>query len=186
MTNLDDREKRHVQIFTDILDEVHHVILVRLSVFESRCVALSLIPEQRFDLAAALQRLFGSVYHVLVQGLPACPLFDGGAADRARHQPHLADALSDDVGERHPRPDAAGLFDVNVGVERLVSGLPVELRAEAEDGGVWAAFRRNHPVPFVVVVDAATAGHVALAGEDKDLHGRAGLWPLPRASGSHR
>ena len=52
------------------------------------CIPLFLIPQQRFDLPSAFHWLFSPVHHVLIQGLSRCPLFDGGAANRARHQPH--------------------------------------------------------------------------------------------------
>lgn len=49
--------------------------------------------------------------------------------------------------------------------------LPEEAGGEAVDGGVGEAIRGNDAVPVLVLVDSASAGHVALAGEYEDLFG---------------
>ena len=72
------------------------------------------------------------------------------------------------VGEGHPGCHPAGLSSVDVSVERLTRGLPVELSAEAKDTRVVMALCWNDIVPVAVVVDATAvdavvASHVALA-----------------------
>ena len=80
-------------------------------------------------------------------------------------------------------------------MEGLAGRLPVELGVEAGDGGVGVAFRQNHLVPFVVVVDVVAASHVDLAGNNRGWPaGDAGSWRTPvrlfllvmQATGDHR
>lgn len=56
---------------------------------------------------------------------------------------------------------------VDVGVEWLACFLPLETGAEAEDVGGRPALWWDEVVP-TVSGDASAAGHVALAGEEKD------------------
>lgn len=63
-------------------------------------------------------------------------------------------------------------------MERFDGGVPGGGGGETEDGGVGLAFGGDDGVPFARV-DAAAAGHVALAGEDEDRFGwRSGIHGL--------
>ncbi|CAL5349289.1 unnamed protein product [Camellia sinensis] len=52
-------------------------------------------------------------------------------------------------------------------MEGLACLLPVELRAESEDCWVRLTLRRHNPVPGAVI-NAASAGHVALSGQNEN------------------
>lgn len=173
--NLNYGKRWQIEVLTNIVDEVLHVDLVSLGVMLRRRVTLSLKPQQRFDLAILLVPLhafLGPLHHVFVQLLPTRPLTYGGAANGARDKTQLAGhAPPHHVGEGHAGTDAAGLLGVDVGVDGFVGGFPLEGGAEAEDGRVGAALRRNDAVPVLVwfIDHTATTRHVALTGEYEDL-----------------
>ena len=170
--NLNDVKRWQIEVLTNIVDEGLHVDLVSCSVFLVDRVAFTFEPQHRFDLAAILALLhafLGPLHHVLVQFLPTRPLLHGGAAHGAGDQTQLAHHHAPPqqrVREDHAGAHAASLSGVNVDVEGLVRGFPLEGGGEAEDGWIGAALRRNHAVPPLTVVSVpdnpATTGHVAL------------------------
>ena len=171
--HLDEWQLRHPKILPDIGDERLQVPGVRGRGGVGLGVALPLVPQHGLDLPA-LGRGARAADHLVVEALPAGPLPDGGAADGAGDEADAGagriQAREDGAGEGHPGAAAAGLGRVDVGVERLPRLHPVERGGEAEDGGARRALRRHDAVP-APVVDAAAAGHVALAGEHEDAHG---------------
>ncbi|CAL5432699.1 unnamed protein product [Camellia sinensis] len=110
---------------------------------------------------------------MVVKVSSTAPLAYLGPPDRTRHQSHNPpDAgvllVQHCIGKHHSRSNPASNVHINVLMEGLACLHPVEARDESEDCRVRLTLRRHHTVPSDVI-NAASAGHVALSGQNENV-----------------